>query len=747
MDKIKSRRIALIVDIRNWAFDNVARSLCDKLNAHTHCTILYWEDFSNPVTLLKKLAEQQVDHVHFFFREHLKLLLSVVDGASAPYRAFTQMAISTHVPDYLYSNHLELLDRASLFEFVDGYFTTCRDLHDLYSADPLVADPDDIIFDWPAVPLSGESRPLTGRPFTVVWSGNSKWGESAGFSDYKGLVSIIEPAIEALRAKYPDIQFICCDSAVNATPRERLLEILQDADVLLIASQQEGTPLTLIEAMACSCAVVTTDVGIAREVLPASQEAMIVERSAFAFEQALEALIRDRQLLKTLQDDNQRMYQIQFGAESPLLSKWIAFLNLAHDRNLQDGRLRKEAVGARRMGWFNRGLVTAFRSGARLAQQFNLIKPIGRFVPGASALYNRVIHGGAGSAVDYERLERYYQRQIERSERMGLLVVYAPMWRGVAASTEALFEQECLRFPYADQEFPEVRKHVYLDALVSQLKNWRHPIIYSGGSVLHIELAQRLRNINPGVRQFFAWHGSPAQWVEPSHRAHFDLWRQQYDNKVIDGVVTIKPGLYRILEKLGIRGWDLFNPIPQISSSRGGHQENTDSVSIGLFSAISSWYKNPYVQALAVAGRKNVVLKTNLDQAQLSTLNLGVQSIDFYPTLPRTDFLHLLDGLDVNLYVTNTECSPMSALESWALSVPCIVGPAGDVYSAVSSRLAELLVEPRVDDPEAISRRLDAVLASRHEIVELLEAHRGDYMRIYAEKRAQLIAALQSFKK
>ena len=84
----------------------------------------------------------------------------------------------------------------------------------------------------------------------------------------------------------------------------------------------------------------------------------------------------------------------------------------------------------------------------------------------------------------------------------------------------------------------------------------------------------------------------------------------------------------------------------------------------------------------------------------------------------------------------------MIALESWASGVPCIVGPAGDVYSGVSSRLAEFLVEPRVDDPSVISDRIDLVLAHRDEISELLGRSRETYQRMFREKREQLLRAL-----
>lgn len=84
----------------------------------------------------------------------------------------------------------------------------------------------------------------------------------------------------------------------------------------------------------------------------------------------------------------------------------------------------------------------------------------------------------------------------------------------------------------------------------------------------------------------------------------------------------------------------------------------------------------------------------------------------------------------------------MTALESWALGVPCIVGPAGDVYSAVSERLGELLVEPKVDNPTAIAARIDLVLAHRDEIVSLLSQHRANYNALFRQKMDGLLQEL-----
>src|SRR5690606_15458568 len=94
-------------------------------------------------------------------------------------------------------------------------------------------------------------------------------------------------------------------------------------------------------------------------------------------------------------------------------------------------------------------------------------------------------------------------------------------------------------------------------------------------------------------------------------------------------------------------------------------REEQDVVHIGLFSAINSWYKNPHVQLLAVAGRKNAVLHTNLYEDEVRRIDLGLKDVQYYHHMPRPNFLQALSRQDVNLYVTNTECSPMIALESW----------------------------------------------------------------------------------
>lgn len=741
---MKLRKMAFIVDVRGWAFDTIARSIQARLAPMMDmCQIIYWEDFDDPNALVKHVNRQKLDLVHFFFREHLDLILNTVAGQTEVFFSFCRHAFTTHIPDYLYSNGYELAARATLFDFIDGYFTTCQDLFDIYARDPLVGDPEDVIFDWPdiaALPTFPEKR--EGGGLRVMWSGNSKWGEYAGFVDYKGLNSVIRPALEQVQARFPDVEFVCFDSAEQKVSHETILSELERADVLLIASEKEGTPLTLIEAMSRGCAVVTTSVGIAPDVLPEIQQQLICARNADSFAQALIRLCEQTELLSRIQQSNWKTYQEAFGPDSPLLGKWVQFLNSAYARHQKRGLARKQAIAKAATGSNVRRLVvTTLRSGVRVAKRFGLVERLNRLSPRFAGFYNRVLHGGIQQgAPDYERIDLSYQKLLQDWPVDKPLVVYAPMWKGVAASTESLFEGQVLRFPYFDSEFPEVESHSYLDKLTALLADkLRAPVVYSGGSVLHLVLAQRLHQLNPQIRQFFMWHGSPAQWVDKGQAAHFQMWHAAYRNGTIQGMVTVKPDLHLALERIGIRAWDIFNPVPNLPVSRQRGLDGDSTVRIGLFSAISSWYKNPYVQLLAVAGRPDVILNTNLYEDDIIHLNLDVKAIQYHHHMPRPNFLRVIAQQDLNLYVTNTECSPMTALESWALGVPCIVGPAGDVYSAVSARLAELLVELKVDNPTAIAARIDLVLAHRDEIVALLGQHRDSYNVLFRRKMDGLL--------
>ncbi|MCP5157221.1 MAG: glycosyltransferase [Ectothiorhodospiraceae bacterium] len=78
-------------------------------------------------------------------------------------------------------------------------------------------------------------------------------------------------------------------------PQPELASIYGAADVLALASEREGWPNVLLEAMACGCPVVAADVGGVREIVGDTVAGTVVQqRSAEAFASALRGVLECR---------------------------------------------------------------------------------------------------------------------------------------------------------------------------------------------------------------------------------------------------------------------------------------------------------------------------------------------------------------------------------------------------------------------------------------------------------------------
>ncbi len=101
-------------------------------------------------------------------------------------------------------------------------------------------------------------------------------------------VWVIEEAVARLQAQGWPVRFV----AATGLPHNQIPVYMNAADVLVLVSEAEGSPMVIKEAMACNLPIVTKDVGDAREVIGDTEGCFFtdgsVEDTARAIARALE---------------------------------------------------------------------------------------------------------------------------------------------------------------------------------------------------------------------------------------------------------------------------------------------------------------------------------------------------------------------------------------------------------------------------------------------------------------------------
>lgn len=716
-------RIAFVVDKKGWAFDNIARHAQPLINRgyDVAADILYTQDFANEAELLELLIERQYNSIHFFWRMYFKAFVEynlAVGRAQDLERALTASSISFSIPDHLFSDPSGVFDYSPYFHLADGYCTTSRRLFDLYADQILVPRPCCIIHDRTdlIVDLTCRQRqPSTDTERVhVLWTGNSEWGRWNGLRDYKG-VEIIRAAISAARDAGAAIEYVEIDSSREHVSQERVAQSMLSADVYVCASENEGTPLPVVEAMAAGCGVVTTDVGIFREIAPETQHPLIVERRVGAFRDALLTLTDNRARIAEIGSLNREA--IRGRCDLPIQEQWMHFLARVYSTSRTAEQIEAKKVILRHM------------QPSGLGVKLNTLRNLVRRSPVALAVAKKIYPMAAGALrSDDTQIKKARVLRLQRLRRVLLsrndlsvktLAIYNPMWRGVAASTRALIDKS-LPIPLSDDQHAssvtsqEIHEYV---AILRALNPKR--LVISGGEQLHWKIASQFKAANPDTRVELITHSSQMHWTDDHHRNEFMMWIPSYHTGMLDKIWVLKQGLDIILRNNGIESEAIENYLPQIVSTPRTLR-TTGPYNIGLWSVDNNWQKNLTSQLLAFAGdRRFLVHYTATDPALNSLVSaFAVPHVRVHEgPLPHGHLLSWMSKMDLNLYVTLSECSPMTPLESISLGVPCIVGPTTTFFND-NPLLRSSLVVPSPEDVGSIRATVDAALANYDVIAE-----------------------------
>ena len=312
---MEKKKIALIIDSEGWAFDNIAKQIKKNLIEYD-IDIIPGRIFEGNMIKLFLYCENY-DLIHFLWRGYLSLIDRkemqeyseknlLMDFEEFKRNYIYNKKISFSVCDHLYLDGEEKWRTEEIFKYSNSYMVTSKKLFDIYNK--FDKKPEMIIHD--GVDLS-KYNPINLDRFKnidkviVGWVGNSKFKDSYGDEDMKGVEGIIKPAISELKQEGYDIELKLADRNISMISQEDMPNFYNSINLYVCASKTEGTPLTVLESMAMGIPIISTDVGIVSEVLGQKGKKYILkERSKECFKEKIKEIINKKDDFQEISKEN-----------------------------------------------------------------------------------------------------------------------------------------------------------------------------------------------------------------------------------------------------------------------------------------------------------------------------------------------------------------------------------------------------------------------------------------------------------
>jgi hypothetical protein len=278
------KKIAIIVDRMDSGLGIAANG---RAEVDKRISVIPALSFSSPERLLKRLEIEEYDDVIFSWRYLLLEIFadSKLNARLSDLRNYTQIGIL--IPDYqgFSNNGVELNYREdSLLERVDYFHVTNFDLEQRYLRTNHCNKYSGVLHDLTAIQDILATRRLNlNRRKKILWIGNSKWGTRSGYVDYKGYIRVIQPIIKNLSDKSSEYEVEIVDLARKKLSHKCVLHKIATSEILLVASDYEGTGLPILEAIGLGTYVISTNVGIAPEILIDSRVGIILNQDPSEF--------------------------------------------------------------------------------------------------------------------------------------------------------------------------------------------------------------------------------------------------------------------------------------------------------------------------------------------------------------------------------------------------------------------------------------------------------------------------------
>jgi hypothetical protein len=302
----------------------------------------------------------------------------------------------------------------------------------------------------------------------------------------------------------------------------------------------------------------------------------------------------------------------------------------------------------------------------------------------------------------------------------------APCWRGVFAATKDIFEHVIPIPANPDITPSEATAAMQDEAIETILASPAQHFVVSGGDFLFLDIVRKVRHQNPDKKFHLMFHGAFLALGMTLDRDILMAWIHATKLGDVEGIICVKRGMDELCRLLGAPA--IFMPLtfpkpPLIRQDIGRSDHNRK---LGMWLSRSDDPRKscpalPYALGLVPQVELNAagVNWPILSMAASQGVKLGWYSSD---PIPKHLLRDRMAQMDLNLYITASECSPMLPLESLALGVPCLMGPVSYYFEDDAYLCSRLIVED-IADPLLIRDKIDQALAERNQIMDAYKVY------------------------
>jgi len=304
------------------------------------------------------------------------------------------------------------------------------------------------------------------------------------------------------------------------------------------------------------------------------------------------------------------------------------------------------------------------------------------------------------------------------SQKPQPVAVLHPHWLGIHSSSNNLFDYLYEIDDTLDPKSAEDHARCLIETMCPS-------ILIQGFPLTYIHLINALHRLKPSLPIYVIWHGNFLQAMEDYAWKGLQTIIDLCKEKKIAKLGFVKKGMAETVSCLGVPASFIMNRAREIPD--GPSVALPDGPHLGIWTMYNHWPKPPYAMLGAARLIPGAVIHTIHGAERVKEFNRYMDlETKYYPLFPQSEMRTQMAQMNLNLYITFSECAPMLPLESLAAGSPCLLGPVS-YYFDDNSYLYSRLVVPTPDSTLDIAHYIEKALAERDEIINCYRAYAPGY--------------------